>query len=76
MIKYELETMSVVKQCELLDVSKSSIYYTPTINEKKQAIKKEIESIFEQISIYRVAIHNSFFSDTYFKISLTHYIQN
>jgi putative transposase len=44
--------MSIVKQCELLDLSRSNIYYTPVVNEHKLAIKEEIKSIFEEIPIY------------------------
>jgi len=51
-IESELETISVVKQCELLDVNRSSIYYVPVVNEHKVAIKQEIKSIFEEIPIY------------------------
>ncbi len=52
MIDYELKTLSLVQQCSLLDISRSSLYYTSTINENKVAIKKEIQSIFEDIPIY------------------------
>ncbi len=52
MIDSELNTLSVVQQCNLLELSRSSLYYTPTINENKEALKKEIESIFEEIPIY------------------------
>ena len=51
-IESELETISVVKQCELLDVNRSSIYYAPVVNKHKLAIKQEIKSIFEEIPIY------------------------
>jgi len=44
--------ISVVKQCELLQISRSNIYYAPVINEHKLAIKEEIKSIFEEIPIY------------------------
>ena len=52
MIDYELKTLSLVQQCLLLDISRSSLYYMATINENKVAIKKEIQSIFEEIPIY------------------------
>ncbi|MDQ7062086.1 MAG: IS3 family transposase [Sulfurimonas sp.] len=44
--------MSVVKQCELLHLSRSNIYYAPVVNEHKLAIKEEIKAIFEEIPIY------------------------
>jgi len=52
MIDYELKALSVVQQCELIELSRSSLYYTPTISENKLAIKEEIKSIFEEIPIY------------------------
>ena len=52
MIDYELKTLSVVQQCQLIELSRSSLYYTPTMSENKLAIKEEIKSIFEEIPIY------------------------
>lgn len=52
MIDHELKALSVVQQCELIELSRSSLYYTPTISENKLAIKEEIKSIFEEIPIY------------------------
>jgi len=46
MIDFELKTLSIVQQCELLQLSRSALYYVPALNEKKEAIKKEIEAIF------------------------------
>ncbi|MDQ7060837.1 MAG: IS3 family transposase [Sulfurimonas sp.] len=46
------KVMSVVKQCELLHLSRSNIYYAPVVNEHKLAIKEEIKAIFEEIPIY------------------------
>ncbi|MDQ7062072.1 MAG: IS3 family transposase [Sulfurimonas sp.] len=46
------KVMSVVKQCELLHLSRSNIYYAPVVNEHKLAIKEEIKTIFEEIPIY------------------------
>jgi putative transposase len=48
----ELKTISVVKQCEILHLNRSNIYYAPVINEYKLAIKEEIRAIFEEIPIY------------------------
>ena len=46
------KVMSVVKQCEILHLNRSNIYYEPVINEYKLAIKEEIKAIFEEIPIY------------------------
>lgn len=52
LVEVQAENMSLVKQTELLGISRSAFYYTPVKNEKKIAIKKEIENIFEEIPIY------------------------
>jgi len=48
----ESKALSVVKQCDLLDLNRSNLYYEPVVNEKKIAIKEEIEKIFEETPIY------------------------
>jgi len=50
--KSKSKTISVVKQCELIGLSRSSLYYEETQNANKLAIKKEIASIYEEIPIY------------------------
>ena len=52
MVDFELKSLSVVQQCQLLHISRSSLYYISTISENKLAIKEEIKSIFEEIPIY------------------------
>lgn len=52
LIESESKELSIVKQCELLELSRSNIYYEPVVNENKLAIKEEIKSIFEEIPIY------------------------
>jgi len=44
--------LSINKQCELLSLNRSNLYYIPKINKTKQTIKKEIVSIFEDIPCY------------------------
>ena len=46
------KVMSIVKQCEILHLNRSNLYYSPVINEHKLAIKEEIKAIFEEIPIY------------------------
>jgi len=48
----ESKVLSVVKQCNLLSLSRSNFYYTPVINEYKLSIIQEIKNIFEEIPIY------------------------
>jgi len=50
--KSKSKTISVVKQCELIGLSRSSLYYEETQNANKLAIKKETASIYEEIPIY------------------------
>ncbi len=52
MINFELKRLSVVQQCAVLDISRSSLYYIPVVSEHKETIKEEIKSIFEEIPIY------------------------
>jgi len=52
LIEPELKSLSLSKQCKLLSISRSYLYSKPVVNEKKIAIKKQIEKIFEEIPIY------------------------
>ena len=46
------KVISLSHQCILLGISRSTFYYEPVVNEKRIAIKKEIEKIYEEIPIY------------------------
>jgi putative transposase len=50
--KTEDKTISVVKQCKLLEYNRSNLFYVPMINPVKQSIKNEIVKIFEDIPCY------------------------
>ena len=50
--KSECKTISVVKQCKLLDYNRSNLFYIPMVNPLKQSIKDEIMKIFEDIPCY------------------------
>ena len=52
LVEVQAEKISLLKQTKLLEISRGHFYATPVINEKKIAIKKEIENIFEEIPIY------------------------
>ena len=45
-------SISISHQCQLLDISRSGLYYKPRINHAKQTIKNHITKVFEQIPIY------------------------
>jgi len=70
MIEPKHETISVLRQCSLLDVNRSSHYYQVRENNSKIAIKDKIVDIFEQIPIYGAAkVHQQLLEDG-FKVSL------
>ena len=70
LIEPELKTLSLSKQTKLLGIGRSAFYYTPVVNEKKIAIKKQIEKIFEEIPIYgEKKVHQQLLEDG-FKVSL------
>jgi putative transposase len=50
--KSEHKTISVSKQCKLLDYNRSNLFYIPMVNPVKQSIKNEIVKIFEDIPCY------------------------
>ena len=70
LVEVQAKNISLVKQTELLGISRSAFYYTPVKNEKKIAIKKEIEKIFEEIPIYgEKKVHQQLFENG-FSVSL------
>ena len=70
LIEPELKTISLSKQTKLLGISRSAFYYKPVVNEKKIAIKKQIEKIYEEIPIYgEKKVHQQLLEDG-FKVSL------
>ena len=48
----EDKILSVVKQCNLISYSRSNLFYAPMVNPVKNAIKKHIEKVFEEIPSY------------------------
>jgi putative transposase len=46
------KAISVVKQCKLLELTRSTMFYIPMVNPVKQSIKNEIIKIFEDIPCY------------------------
>lgn len=66
MVESELETISIVKQCEMLSLSRSSLYYSPMINENIENIKNHIKDIYEEIPIYgSLKVHQQLLEDGY-----------
>jgi len=52
MIDTQAHTLSLSRQCELLHISRSSIYHTPLPNTQKLNIKESIERIFGETPMY------------------------
>ena len=52
MINSEHKELSVVKQCHLIGLNRSSIYYEAKPNKKKERIVSKIEEIFTDLSLY------------------------
>ena len=44
--------LSINHQCQLLGISRSSLYYKPRVNYAKQTIKNHITKVFKEISVY------------------------
>ena len=51
-VESKLHKLSITKQCELLGLSRSSLYYKPVVNTSKEAIKEHINKIYEEIPSY------------------------
>jgi len=70
LVETKPKTISLSKQTELLGISRSAFYYKPVVNEKKVAIKKQIEKIFEETPIYgERKVHQQLLEDG-FQVSL------
>ena len=52
LINPKLENLSVSQQCELLNLNRSTFYYTEKVNNKKHEIQQEIAKVFAKTPIY------------------------
>ncbi|WP_028866647.1 hypothetical protein [Psychromonas hadalis] len=52
LIEPKLENLSASQQCGLLNLNRSTFYYTAKVNNKKRDIKMEISKVFEKTPIY------------------------
>ena len=48
----EDKSLSVVKQCNLINYNRSNLFYAPMVNPAKDAIKEHIVKVFEEIPSY------------------------
>ena len=64
MIDSKHKTISVVKQCELLDCDRSNVYYKPIVNQYKKDVKNHILKIYKEISCYGyLKVHQQLLED-------------
>ena len=52
MISTELKNISITKQCQLIGLNRTSLYYTPSLNSTKEDILLKISNVFEEYPIY------------------------
>ena len=70
LVEVQADKISLLKQTKLLGINRGYFYTTPVVNEKKIAIKKQIEKIFEEIPIYgEKKVHQQLLEDG-FPVSL------
>ena len=70
LVEVQADNISLLKQTELLGISRSAFYYKPVVNEKKIAIKNHIQKIYEEIPIYgEKKVHQQLLEDG-FSVSL------
>ena len=70
MIESQAPTLSLSRQCALLHMSRSTLYYEPTIKSQELAIKSHIQKIYEEIPIYGyIKVHQQLLEDG-FDVSL------
>jgi putative transposase len=56
--------ISISRQCSLLSLNRSNIYYTPIVNINEIAIKTHIQNVFEEIPIYGyLKVHQQLLED-------------
>lgn len=52
LVESKLKEISISRQCELISLNRTNLYYTPMVNPVKETIKNEIVKIFEDIPCY------------------------
>lgn len=68
LIDSKLETVSLSRQCELLKVNRSSLYYEPKVNEKKELIVEHLKvihslpylSMFGSLKVHQQLLEDGF----------------
>ena len=52
LVESKLKEISLSRQCELINLNRSNLYYSSVVNQKEIEIKKQIQSIYEEIPCY------------------------
>ena len=52
LVESKLKEISLSRQCELINLNRSNLYYSPIINQKEIEIKNQIQSIYDEIPCY------------------------
>ncbi len=62
----KLNNLSITRQCELIKLNRSNLYYKAGINQRKEDLLEHINSIYEEVPIYGAAkVHQQLLSDGY-----------
>ena len=70
LVEVQADKISLLKQTQLLGISRSSFYYEPVVDEKKIAIKEHIQKVYEEVPIYgEKKVHQQLLEDG-FNVSL------
>ena len=52
LVESKLKEISLSRQCELINLNRTNLYYKPIVNQKEIEIKNQIQSIYEEIPCY------------------------
>jgi len=52
LVESKLKEISLSRQCELINLNRTNLYYKPIVNQKELEIKNQIQSIYEEIPCY------------------------
>ena len=70
LVESKLSKISMTRQCSLLGINRTNLYYKPTIKHNKIAICKQIQAIYEEIPSYGyLKVHQQLLEDG-FSVSL------
>ena len=64
LVESKLKEISISRQCELIKLNRTNLYYRPVVRDNEIAIKKQIQNIFEEIPIYGyLKVHQQLLED-------------